>query len=125
MDNFELRFWLETWAEEQEKILAIKRNYSKALIEITVTKTLLERLKAKDSRNELSAQEKPLLAKTEERIVDAERYFGKMEREYQLRHLDLLIIEEKIKIIEEKIGSTEMLAQEKEGLMKNLFANRK
>ena len=125
MDNFELRFWLEMWAEEQEKALAIKRAYSKAQIEITVMKELLEKLKAKDARNELTVHEKPVLSKIEDRLRENESYFSKMDREFKLRRIDLMVIEEKIKIIEERIGSTSMLAQEKEELMKNIFSPKK
>ncbi len=124
MDNFELRFWLETWLEEQERALAIKRAYGRAQIEIIVMKALLDKLKAKDEQKELSVQEKPIVAKIGEKLTEAERYFVKMEREHMLRHVDLMVIEERIKIIEEKIGSTELLAQQKGELMKNIFSNR-
>lgn len=125
MDNFELRVWLELWKDEQEKVLTIRSTYSKSQLEITILKELLQKLTERETRNELSSLEKPVLSKLKQQIVDAERYFDKMEKEYQGRQVELMLIQEKIKIIEEKIGSDTMLAQEKDGLLKNIFMNRK
>lgn len=125
MDNFELRVWLELWKDEQEKVLTIRSTYSKSQLEITILKELLQKMTEKEARNELSAMEKPVLPKLKQQIVDSERYFEKMEKEYQGRQVELMLIQEKIKIIEEKIGSDTMLAQEKEGLLKNIFLSRK
>ena len=125
MDNFELKVWLELWKDEQEKVLLIRSTYSKSQLEIVVLRELLEKLKEREAKNELNTLEKPVLPKLKQQILDAELYFEKMEKEYQGRQIELMLIQEKIKIIEKKIGSDTMLGQEKDALLKNIFRNRK
>ena len=121
MDNFELRVWLELWKEEQEKVLLIRSAYVKSEMEIVVLKELLGKLQERDAKNELKTLEKPVLNLLKIEIESTERYFEKMQNEFQKRAVDLMVMQEKIKIIEAKIGSDTMLSQEKDGLLKNIF----
>ena len=118
MDNLELKVWLELWSDEREKLLSIKRSVNKEKQRQELLANLMAVLQEKEKRRELDVIiMRYLTKKIEGELTESVGKLSELDKVIQLKSIDIIYIQEKMKIIEGKVGK-ELIDNERSNLLK-------